>query len=58
MRKARATEWLTKRYRRGQENKGRKLPCRERCSAPIGRLDDASLIAFGHSLSVVIGLAD
>ncbi len=31
---------------------------REKCSAKIGRLDDATLIALNHRLSVVIGIAD
>ncbi len=31
---------------------------REKCGAVIGRIDDLSLIALDHMLSVIIGLAD
>jgi mRNA interferase MazF len=31
---------------------------REKCCAVIGRLDDASLIALDHMLSIIIGLVD
>jgi mRNA interferase MazF len=31
---------------------------REKCGAAIGRMDDASLVALNHMLSVIVGLAD
>ncbi|MGH7099518.1 MAG: type II toxin-antitoxin system PemK/MazF family toxin [Stellaceae bacterium] len=31
---------------------------RERCGAPIGRVDDAALLALGRLLAFVVGLAD
>jgi hypothetical protein len=31
---------------------------RGKCGAVIGRIDDLSLIALDHMLSVIIGLAD
>ena len=31
---------------------------RDRCSAPIGRADDAALLAVGRLLAFVIGIAD
>lgn len=31
---------------------------RDRCSAPIGRADDAALLALGRVLAFVIGIAD
>jgi mRNA interferase MazF len=31
---------------------------RDRCGAPIGRADDASLLALGRLLAFVIGIAD
>ena len=31
---------------------------RERCGAPIGRIDDAALLALGRLLAFVVGLAD
>ncbi len=31
---------------------------RDRCGAPIGRVDDASLLALGRLLAFVVGVAD
>jgi mRNA interferase MazF len=31
---------------------------RDRCGAPIGRADDAALLALGRLLAFVIGIAD
>jgi len=31
---------------------------RDRCGAPIGRADDAALLALGRLLAFVVGIAD
>ena len=31
---------------------------RDRCGAPIGRIDDAALLALGRLLAFVVGIAD
>jgi len=31
---------------------------RDRCGAPIGRVDEAALVALGRVLALVVGIAD